>query len=410
MKYQWVYMANFTYRVITREGKEKKGSLEADTREKAMVALKSDGNTVLQLNTGSVLNKEISFGGGRKVKSRDFSVFCRQFHSLLQAGVGIVSALDMLSDQTENKRLQTAVMNVRDNVQKGETLAGAMKRESVFPSLLVSMIEAGEASGNIESSLQNMSEHFEKDARIKGMLKKAMIYPIVLLVVAIGVLIVMVVAVIPSFAEMFSDMDSKLPPVTQALLNLSSFIRTKWFIVCVIIGAVAAAIVLFKKSETGKHFFARLGLKLPVFGKMKTKTACARFSRTFSTMMSSGMPMVEAMQITARTIDNVLYEEALNEAAIQIQRGVPLSQPLKKSGLFPPLVIHMVGIGEETGNLEEMLNNCAKYYDEEVELATQQVMALMEPMIIIVMAAIVCVILAAIYGPVIQMNSELSKM
>ena len=219
MKYQWVYMANFTYRVITREGKEKKGSLEADTREKAMVALKSDGNTVLQLNTGSILNKEISFGGGRKVKSRDFSVFCRQFHSLLQAGVGIVSALDMLSDQTENKRLQTAVMNVRDNVQKGETLAGAMKRESVFPSLLVSMIEAGEASGNIESSLQNMSEHFEKDARIKGMLKKAMIYPIVLLVVAIGVLIVMVVAVIPSFAEMFSDMDSKLPPVTQALLK-----------------------------------------------------------------------------------------------------------------------------------------------------------------------------------------------
>ena len=403
-------MANFTYKVITKEGKEKKGTMESDSREKVMAALKSEGHMVLEINKGSVLNKEITIGGGRKVKSRDFSVFCRQFHSLLQAGVGIVSALDMLSEQTENKRLREAVRNVRDGVEKGETLAASMKREAVFPSLLVSMIDAGEASGNIETSLERMSEHFEKDTKVKGMLKKAMIYPIVLLVVAVVVLIVMVVAVIPSFAEMFADMDTELPGVTKTLLALSDFLRNRWYIAILTVGAITAAVILFKKSDTGKHFFASLALKLPVFGKMKTKTACARFSRTFSTMMSSGMPMVEAMEITARTMDNVLYMEALQEAALQIQRGVPLSQPLKKSGLFPPLIIHMVGIGEETGNLEEMLNNCARYYDEEVELATQQVMALLEPMIIIVMAAIVCVILAAIYGPVIAMNNSLSNL
>ena len=402
-------MANFTYKVITKEGKEKKGAIEADTREKAMAALKSEGNTILQLAEGSVLNKEISFGG-KKVKSRDLSVFCRQFHSLLQAGVGIVSSLDMLADQTENKKLQEAVKNVRDNVEKGETLAGAMKRETVFPGLLVSMVEAGESSGNIEISLQRMSEHFEKDTKVKGMLKKAMIYPIMLLVVAVVVLIVMVVAVIPNFATMFEDLDTGLPGITQALLNLSDFLIHRWYIVLLVIAAVVAAVILFKKSAFGKRFFATVGLKIPVFGKLKTKTACARFSRTFSTMMASGMPMVEAMEITARTMDNLLYEETLQEAAVQIQRGVALSQPLKKSGLFPPLVVHMVGIGEETGNLEEMLNNCAKYYDEEVELATQQVMALLEPMIIIVMAVVVCVILAAIYGPVISMNEAMNNL
>ncbi len=402
-------MANFTYKVITKEGKEKKGTIEADSKEKAVAVLKNEGNTILVINTGSVLNKQITIGG-KKVKSRDLSVFCRQFNSLLQAGVGIVSALDMLSDQTENKLLKEAVKNVRDNVEKGETLAGAMKRESVFPNLLISMIEAGEASGNVEISLQRMSEHFEKDTKVKGMLKKAMIYPIVLLIVAVVVLIVMVVAVIPNFASMFEDMDTELPVVTKALMSLSDFLRSKWFIAIAVVAAVAAVIVMFKRSNTGKHFFAALGLKLPVFGKLKTKTACARFSRTFSTMMASGMPMVEAMEITARTMDNILYQQALQEAAVQIQRGVALSQPLKKSGLFPPLIVHMIGIGEETGNLEEMLNNCAKYYDEEVELATQQIMALLEPMIIVVMAAIVCVILAAIYGPVISMNNALSNM
>lgn len=402
-------MANFTYKVITKEGKEKKGTIEADSKEKAVAVLKNEGNTILVINTGSVLNKQITIGG-KKVKSRDLSVFCRQFNSLLQAGVGIVSALDMLSDQTENKLLKEAVKNVRDNVEKGETLAGAMKREVVFPNLLISMIEAGEASGNVEISLQRMSEHFEKDTKVKGMLKKAMIYPIVLLIVAVAVLIVMVVAVIPNFASMFEDMDTELPAVTKALMSLSDFLRSKWYIAILVVAAVVAVIVMFKRSNTGKHFFATLGLKLPVFGKLKTKTACARFSRTFSTMMASGMPMVEAMEITARTMDNILYQQALQEAAVQIQRGVALSQPLKKSGLFPALIVHMIGIGEETGNLEEMLNNCAKYYDEEVELATQQIMALLEPMIIVVMAAIVCVILAAIYGPVLSMNNALSNM
>lgn len=403
-------MGNFSYSIITKDGKEKKGNLEAESKEKAMAQLKAEGNTVLKIQTGSALNKDISFGGKKKVKSKDLSVFCRQFNSLLVAGVGVVPALGMLSDQTENKNLQVAIKNVRDNVEKGDTLATAMKRETVFPSILVNMMDAGEASGNLEMSLQRMSEHFEKDTKVKGMLKKAMIYPAILMTVAIGVLVLMVVVVLPKFSSMFEDMDGKMPGLTVALLNLSDFIRHYWYFIILIIVALVIAFKMYKKSPEGARRLAQINLKLPVFGVLTTKTACARFTRTFSTMIASGMPMLEAMDITANTMDNVLYKETLQDTKVQIQRGVSLAQPLKKSGLFPPLVVHMVSIGEETGNLEEMLNNCAKYYDEEVELATQQVMALLEPMIIIVLAGIVCLILGAIYGPMVTMYNTMGSM
>lgn len=401
-------MSTYVYKVITKEGKEKKGTIDTDNRQKAMVSLRSEGNTIISLEEGSALNKDIQIGR-KKVKSRDLSVFCRQFNSLLSAGVGVVPALNMLSEQTGNKTMRESILNVYANVQKGDTLANAMKKEGpdVFPDILVSMINAGEASGSMEKSLANMAEHFEKDTRIKGMLKKAMIYPIVLLVVAVVVLVIMVVAVLPSFAEMFADLDSDLPFLTRALLSLSDFIKTKWYILIAIIVAIVSGVKIFSSSATGKRTMATLKTKIPVFGNLTMKSESARFSRTFATMMASGMSMVEAMTITSKTMENLLYKEALEETIIQIQRGVPLSQPLQKSGLFPPLIIHMTGIGEETGSLEEMLMNCARYYDEETELATQQIMSLLEPMIIIVMAGIVCVILGAIYGPITSMYDTL---
>lgn len=404
-------MGNYSYKIITKEGKEKKGAVEAQDKNTAYLQLRSEGNTVLSLEEGSSLNKEISFGGRKKkVKSKDLSVFCRQFNSLLKAGVSIIMSLDMLGDQTENKTLKQAIYNVRDGVQKGETLANSMKKESCFPDLLISMMEAGEQSGNVETSLIRMSEHFEKDTKVKSMLKKAMMYPMVLGVVAIAVLVVMVVVVIPSFSKMFADMDTGLPGITVALLAMSDFIRGYWYIIIAVIVALTIGIKTFKKTKTGIYFFANLGVKMPAFGNLTIKTASARFARTFSTMLSSGMPMIEAMEITAKTMDNQLFKDALNDCALQIQRGVPLTAPLKKSGLFPPLILHMVGIGEESGNLEEMLNNCATYFDEEVESATQQVMSLMEPMIIIVLAGIVCLILAAIYGPMITMYNAMGNM
>ena len=402
-------MGNYLYKVINKDGKEKKGTIESDSRDKAVLALKSEGNTIISVEEGSVLNTEIKFGGP-KVKSRDLSVFCRQFYSLLVAGVAVVPSLNMLSEQTENKTLKAAITNMHDSVRKGENLANSMKKEGIFPGSLISMIAAGEASGNLESALVRMAEHFEKDTKVKGMVKKAMIYPIILLLVAIAVLVIMCVLVIPSFAGMFADMDSDLPGLTKALLTLSDVLKKDWYIFIIVIGGIAFGLKYYGGTANGKRVFAKIGMKIPVFGSLQIKSESARFARTLSTMLASGMSMVEAMEITSRTMSNVLYQEALNEATVQIQRGVPLTEPLKKCGLFPPLIIHMVGIGEETGSLDEMLNNCAKYYDEETELATQQLMAMMEPMIIIVMAVIVVVILGAIYSPMISLYDSLGAM
>lgn len=402
-------MSNYVYKVIAKDGKQKKGTIDSTSKEKAILALKQEGNTIISVEEGSVLNTEIKLGG-KKIKARDVGVFCRQFNSLLTAGVPVVSALAMLSEQTENKTLAVAIRNMHDSVQKGDNLANSMKKEGIFPPVLISMISAGEVSGNLEGSLVRMAEHFEKDAKLKGMVKKAMIYPIVLLVVAVVVLVIMVVAVIPSFSDMFADMGADLPGLTKALLDLSKFIQNYWYIIIIAVVGIVVAYKLYTNSDGGKRTMATLSMKLPGIGNLNTKSESARFARTLSTMLASGMTMVEAMEITSSTMGNILFREALEEATVQIQRGVNLSDTLKKCELFPPLILHMVGIGEETGNLEEMLNNCAGYYEEETELATQSLMAMMEPMIIIVLAVIVCVILGAIYGPMVTMYNELGAM
>lgn len=400
-------MAEFTYEVIDKSGKTKKGNVEADSLEKARAILKSDGNIVLKLEESSLLNKEISFGGfgGKKVKSRDLGVFCKQFKSILHAGISIITALEMLSTQTNNKRLQEALKNVKDNVQKGDTLSSAMKKEGnkVFPGILINMIEAGEASGSLEVALDRMSSHFDKDTKLKGMVKKAMMYPIVLLAVTVIIVVIMLVKVLPEFASTFASMGSQLPAYTRAIMSLSDSLVDSWYFWILGLALIFGAYKMYAKSEKGSRVVAKIKLKIPVFGALTTKTECARFSRTLATLLAAGMPLIEAIETTAKTLDNILYKDALREATKQVQRGLPLSAPLKSSGLFPPLVLHMLAIGEESGDMEGMLMNVAEYYDEEVELTTQQATSLMEPLIIVVMAVVVVSIIAAIYMPILDM-------
>lgn len=402
-------MAEYIYQVIDKNGKTKKGNIEADTSEKARALLKSEGNTVLKLEEASLLNKEVSFGGfgKKKVKSRDLAVFCKQFKSILHAGISIVAALEMLSAQTNNKRLQEALKNVKDNVQKGDTLSAAMKKEGtkVFPGIMINMIEAGEASGSLEVALDRMSNHFDKDTKLKGMVKKAMMYPIVLLAVTVIIVVIMLVNVLPSFASTFDSMGSQLPAYTRAVMGLSDSLVDTWYFWLLGLALVFFAYKAYARSEKGSRVVAKIVLKIPVFGALITKTECARFARTLATLMAAGMPLIEAIEITAKTLDNVLYKDVLKDAVKQVQKGIPLSAPLKASGLFPSLVVHMLSIGEESGDMESMLMNVAEYYDEEVELATQQATSLMEPLIIVVMAVVVVAIIAAIYAPILDMYS-----
>ncbi len=403
-------METFSYTAVGADGKEKKGSIVAETREDAARSLKDQGLLPMSIGKQSALDKDINFSFGKKkgVKVRDLSVFCRQFSSIIKAGVNVINALSMMSEQTENKKLKAAIKNVQSNVEKGETLSSAMRSEGdIFPSLLVSMVAAGEASGSLETAIERMAIQFEKDAKISGMVKKAMIYPIILIVVMIGVVIAMMMFVIPNFMDMFEGLDAEMPFMTVMVINMSNFILDKWWLLILIVVGIVFAYKSYYKTDAGRHVIDRLKIKIPVFGVLTVKTACARFSRIMSTLLSAGMPMISAIEIAAGTMDNVLFKDALQKVRSGVALGMGFSQQIGVTRLFPAMLVHMVGIGEETGNIEDMLTNVANYYDEEVELATQSVTALMEPMIIIVMAVVVGALVLAIYQPMITLYSTL---
>ncbi|MGN1159863.1 MAG: type II secretion system F family protein [Lachnospiraceae bacterium] len=401
-------MATFGYEAVNKAGKVMKGSIDADDEAKVLAELKAKGLTVMSIKQQGALTKDIELDIGGYPKPRDLSVFCRQFVSMTKAGVSIIDALKMLGEQTENKKLKKALIQVRVDVEKGEPLAEAFRAHpKIFPSLLISMTAAGEASGSLDVAMDRMASHFEKAAKTKALVKKAMIYPIVLVVVMIAVVVVMLLVVIPSYQEMFASLDTELPKITQAMIAMSSFLKTKWFIPVAIIVIAVVAIKMYAKTDSGKHVFGKLALLIPAVKNLKQKEASSMMARTLSTMIAAGVPLVDAVGIVANTMGNIWYKEALLDARDQIMMGVPLSQPLETCGLFPPMVYHMTRIGEESGNTEEMLNKLADYYDEEVEMAVQSLMAVMEPMIIVVMALVVGVMIFSILTPMMDMYNAI---
>lgn len=403
-------MATYSYEAIDVKGKSKKSSLAADSQEEAIKKIKDQGMTLISIQEQGMLQKEVSipFLKKKKVPARDLSVFCRQFSSLMRAGVSIINALEMLTEQTENKKLRTALLNTLSGVEKGETLSNAMKLSGdAYPSLLLSMVAAGEASGSLEKSIDRMGDQFEKNAKLTGLVKKAMMYPIMLGLVAIAVIVVLMVFVIPNFTSMFDQLGSDLPFMTKLVQDFSNSLIKSWYFYVIGIVVVVVAYKMFVRTDNGRHKVDGLILKIPVFGQLVTKTACASFSRTLSTLLQAGMPVIEAIEIAAGTMTNIHFKDALYNARTGVSLGLSLSSQLKASKKFPPMVVHMTNIGEETGSLETMLTNIANYYDEEVENTTQQATALMEPAIIVVLAGIVCVIIAAVYGPMIQMYNVL---
>lgn len=403
-------MAGYSYVVIDSKGKEKKGSIEADTEEKALALLKADNLIPVEITEQNLLTQDISLDIGGKPKARDYSVFCRQFVSMTQAGVTLIDTLNMLGDQTTNKRLAKAIREIQAAVEKGESLTEAMRAQKFFPSLLCSMTEAGEASGSLDIAFDRMATHFEKDAKVKGMVKKAAIYPIIVCIVAVVVVIIMLTAVIPSFTSMFADMNMELPGITKAVMAASDFMMAKWYIVIAVIVGLVLLFKWFKSTNFGELLFAKLGLKMPMFGQLTVKTSSARFARTISTLLAAGISLVDAVEITANVMDNRIVKEALLACKDEIVQGVPISVPLKDSGLFPPMVYQMAKIGEEAGDMEGLLEKLADYYEEEVEMATQSLMAAMEPMIIIVLAGIVGVLVGAVMAPMASMYTGLDAL
>lgn len=404
-------MPGFSYVAVDKRGKEKRGSLEAETRERALEQLKAEGLIPVSVREQGALNKEIDFSIGKKVKPRDLSVFCRQFVSITQAGVPMKEALQMLSEQTENKWLKRAISEVLLNVEKGNTLADSMRSQpDIFPPMLVNMVEAGEQSGSLEMAFSRMAVHFEKEAKLKATIKKATIYPIILVIAAIGVIAVMLLFVIPIFIDMFADLDIEMPAITMFVMNSSRWMTSHWYVVLAIIVGVVAAYKLIYRTTQGRLTIDRIKMKMPLFGKLTVKTACSQFARTMSTLLMSGISTIDALETTSKIVNNIHYTNAMLKAREEVMKGVPLSEPLEASGIFPPMVYHMTGIGEETGNVEEMLEKMADYYDEEVEMTTQSVLAAMEPIIILFMALIIGTLVIAVISPIASMYNGLDNL
>lgn len=404
-------MATWGYVAIDKSGKEIKGSTDAENKEVVTRDLKSQGLIVLEVTEQNALTRDINLDFGGKPTARDLAVFCRQFASITRAGVTIIETLNMLAEQTENQKLQKAVQAVRADVEKGESFAESLARHpKVFPELLIQMAKAGEASGSLDTAMERMAIQFEKSAKTQALVKKAMIYPVVVALVAVAVVIVMLVFVIPRYMDMFAELGTDLPWITRMVVAMSNFIQNFWFIIIPVIIAAVFALKAWAKTSSGKHVLGKLQLKIPAIKNLVVKSAASQMARTLSTLLAAGVPLVEAVDIVADTMTNIWFKEALKEAVQQIIIGVPLSQPLQTCGLFPPMVYHMIHIGEEVGSTEEMLNKLADYYEEEVEMAVQSLMAAMEPMIIIVLACIVGVLIGACMAPMVTMYGALDNL
>ncbi len=404
-------MATYGYKAINKAGKEVKGSIEADNETQARAELKKQELTVMELGEQNLLTRDLNFQIGGYPKTRDLSVMCRQFVSMTQAGVSILDALKMLCEQTENKRLQNALKEVRVSVEKGETLANSFaEHPKIFPSLMINMVAAGEASGSLETAMDRVATQLERSNKTQAMVKKAMIYPIAVCIVAIIVSIVMLVVVIPSYEEMFVDLGTELPWITKFYVALSDGLIDYWYIIVPVIAAIVFGISTFSKTDLGKHVFGKIALKVPIFKNLTVKSASSMMARTLSTLLGAGVPLIEAVGIVSGVMSNIWFKEALQDAKEEITIGMPLSRPLEECGLFPPMVYHMTRIGEESGNTESMLDKLADYYDEEVEMAVQSLMAAMEPMIIVVLAVVVGGLMAACMAPMMSMYQAMENL
>lgn len=403
-------MPGFNYTAINRNGKRVRSSLDASSIETAKSSLRGAGYTILDIKEQTTLNRDIEIPFLGNPKAKDMAVFCRQFVSILRAGVSVASVLAMLGQQTSNKKLRAAIREMQADVEKGESLAISMRRHpKIFPAILVNMVSAGEASGNLEESFRQMELYFDRSKRTKSKVTSAMIYPCVLIVVMIIVLIVMMTKIIPNFLKTFEDMDAELPKITLGVMAVCEWFKSWWWVPLLVLVALIVGGVLFHRTDKGKHFFGWLARKTPVVGNLTVKTACATFCRTMEVLIGSGLTLTDSMDLAASNMGNIYYLEAIRDARALVAEGTPLRESLVRTGIFPPMVSNLVGVGEETGDLQSMMGKVADYYDEEVDEATKKLLNLMEPAIIIFMAVFVVIIVLAIYLPMINMTKAFDK-
>ena len=401
-------MANFKYKAINSEGQRIEGSQSADSESQVREMLLSNQYYPLSIEKENSKNKS-SFSFNRKVKLKDIAVFCRQFYVMLDSGLSIGKALNILIEQGEKPKIRDALIGVNGDLKRGETLANSMrKRKDVFPNLLTSMIDAGERSGNLDIILKRMAEYYEKETKIRGKIKSAMIYPIVLGVVAIIAITFILTFVMPTFVQMFEENNVDLPTSTKMVLGTSKMLGKYGIIIFLIL--VTAIILLGKylKSEEGQYKLSIINLKIPVIKKLTQKIIVSRFTRTMGIVSSSGMSLVTSLEIVASVVGNKIAEKELLKVKEKVLKGEGLGDSIMKIKIFPPMLASMVKVGEEAGSLDSILDKTADFYDDELEREIQTATALIEPAMIVVMGIIIGFLLISILTPMFKMYNSIS--
>lgn len=396
-------MPTYKYKALNNNGEKIVGSYTANSKEEVLLMLRENRHYPIEVLLNSK-GKDIEISLFSKVKTKDIAIFCRQFYTMLNAGVTLVNCIDILKTQTVNKKLRKTINLVYDDLQKGQTLSESLnKYPDVFPELFINMVEAGELSGNLDIIMDRMAIHFEKENKIKNKVKGAMVYPIVLGILSIVVVVFLLVVVMPTFVSMFEGSGVMLPLPTRILLSISDGIKKYWYLIILIGSSMFYLLNKYLKTDRLKYIIDSIKFKIPIIGNNTEKVITSRFTRTLSTLLSSGVPLMKALEIVSKILGNKVASEGILNAKEELKKGIDLATPIEEIGIFSPMVISMIKIGEQSGSLDEILEKTADFYDEEVETSLKKLTTMLEPLMIIVMALVIGGIVIAMVLPMFDM-------
>lgn len=404
-------MPVYSYTFKDASGGLQKGTAEAETEENLRQRFQEQGLDITEITMIKKRGRVRGRTYGR-VKPYKLMVFCRQFSTMVDAGVSLVRCLDVLSRQTTDPKLKKILLDLGDRVEGGESLSRAMQRHPrTFSNLFIGLVRAGEVGGVLEESLQRLAQFLEKDEELKRRVKAALTYPVLVMLAALAIVVFLFAYVVPQFAAIFEDIglkNTEMPPLTAGVIDISNFLRERWYVVIAVVVLVVISWKLFVSTRFGRRTADRMKLHVPVFGNLHHKVCMARFSRTMGTLLTSGVPILQAMETVAGVVGNSIMADAVLEARAKIREGERIGEPLEASKLFPPMVVHMIAVGEESGSLDYMLQKIADFYEAEVEATIQSLTAALEPILIILLGFVVFFIVLSLFLPLMHIIQQLS--
>jgi len=404
-------MASYRYRVMTPGGEIKTDLIEKDNKVDVITALQNANMRIISVEEEGGGLAQMQIGGKKKLSLKSLILFCRQLATLLRSGVPLIKCFDIIASQSNDKFFKTVLAQISQDIQAGSVLSAAVEKQGeVFPPMLSKMLAIGEETGDMAAIVDRMANQYESNSRIRNKVKGAMTYPLVLIIVALGACIFMMVSIVPRFVEIFAQAKTELPGLTKMLMAISDFLVNRWYVLLVTLPFAVLLIIRFFKNKNVKRWMDKKKLTVKPLASPMQKMMAAEFSRTLHTLISSGIPIVSALESTKENVSNTVVQDAIDEISLGVQKGKGLSEQMKNYPFFPNLLVSMISIGEASGNMEEMLSKTANYYDEELDSAIGQLMTILEPMMILVVGLLIGVIVMALYFPMFGMINAMQSM